>query len=83
VELAPPLLPARLDVLDTSICRRLVVGVRGQLQLSVAVALLEASRESLEPPGSCLLRALERDADRDALQRNALFSLSKKRSRWA
>jgi hypothetical protein len=80
VELAPALLPARLDVDDASPRRRFVVGVRGQLELAVALAFLEPLGKSPEPLGSCLFRVVERDADRDAVQRNALFSLSKKLS---
>jgi hypothetical protein len=80
VELAPALLPARLDVLDAGTWRRLVVGVRSQLQVAVALELLEPLGKSPEPLGSCLFRVVERDADRDAVQRNALFNLSKKLS---
>src|SRR5262249_28950532 len=80
VELAPSLLPAGLDVGDLRPARRLPVGIRRELELAAVLALLEAVRVPLEPLGARPLRARERDADRHALQRNALFSLSKKPS---
>jgi hypothetical protein len=80
VELAPALLPPRLYGLDAGLRRRLLVRIGGQLQLAVMLALLEAFGKALQPLSSCLLRAVERDADRNAVQRNALFSLSKKLS---
>jgi hypothetical protein len=80
VELAPALLPARLDLLDAGARRRLALRVRRQLQVAVELALLEPLGKPPEPLGSCLFRAVERDADRDAVQRNALFNLSKKLS---
>jgi hypothetical protein len=80
MKLAPALLPAGLDVLCGNAGRRLTLGVRGELELVGDDALLEPFRKALEPFGPRLLRALERDANRDALQRNALFSFSKKPS---
>jgi hypothetical protein len=67
-------------VLDASLRRRLLVGIGGELELAVMLSLLEAFGKALQPLRSCLFRAVERDADRNAVQRNALFSLSKKLS---
>ena len=56
------------------------VGVRGELDLVAALALLESFRRELQHQRASLFRALQRDADGDAPeagQRNALFSLSK------
>jgi hypothetical protein len=80
VELAPALLPARLDVRDLRAGRRLTFGVRRELELAALLALLEALGIPLDPLGSRLVRARERDTDGDASQRNAFFSLSKKPS---
>ena len=57
-----------------------VAHVGRELEGAAELALFEAFGEPLEPRRPRLLRALERDADRDALQRNALFSFWKKPS---
>jgi hypothetical protein len=80
VELAPPVLPTRLDVDGFEPRRRLALDVRRELELVVTDDLLEALGEALDPLGPSLLRAGERNADRDAPQRKTLFSLSKKPS---
>jgi hypothetical protein len=80
VELAPPVLPTRLDVDGIEPRRRLPFDVRRELELVDTDDLFEALGEALDPLRPSLLRARERNADRDALQRKTLFSLSKKPS---
>jgi hypothetical protein len=80
VELAPTFLPTRLDFDRIELRRRLTFDVRRELELVGADDLLEALWKALDPLRASLLRARERDADGDALQRKTLFSLSKKPS---
>jgi hypothetical protein len=80
MEVAPPLLPARLDVLDERVRRRLRVRVGDELELRTERTLLETLREALEPLRARLLGARERNPNSDSSQRNALFSFSKKPS---
>ena len=89
VEPAPALLPARLDLVDPRAAEDLPepllaagVRVRGELEPVAGLELLEALGEELDHRGPRLLRARLGNADRDApeVQRNALFSLSKKPS---
>src|SRR5918995_964498 len=87
VEGAPALPPVGRDVV--LLCRAeragdarpaVRIGVRRELDLVAALALLEPFRRELQHQRASLLRALLRNADGDAAkaaQRNALFSLSK------
>jgi hypothetical protein len=77
VELPPPFLPAGLHVLDLRARRRHVVGVGSELELGPVRPLLETLRKPLEPRRAGFFRALDGNANRDPLQRNALFSFSK------
>jgi hypothetical protein len=91
VEAPPAVLPAGLhrptaDVreLGTKVVLAHVVRVRRQLDSVGRRCLLEALREQLEQPRSYFLRPLGGNGDDDAaegaVQRNALFSFSKKPS---
>ena len=90
VEVAPPLLPAVLDLGRAGAPERLPepflaagVGVGDELDAALAVDLLEAEREQLEHHRAGDLGPLGTDLDGDApetAQRNALFSFSKKPS---
>ncbi len=89
---APPVLPARLDVVAARTAEEVPeallaagVGVRSELDALRTVDFLEALGEELEHGRASLLEPLPADLDRDsaqAAQRNALFSLSKKPSSW-
>jgi hypothetical protein len=88
VELAPTILPSRLDRFRGDVAERgpksllaRRVGVRDERPL----LLFEALRVQLEQPGSRRLKGIGRDGDADPAeldpaQRKALFSLSKKPS---
>ena len=86
VELAPAILPARLDLVPTRVREapraraRRGVAVGGELELAGTLDLLEALRRELEEPRTQLLGRSSGRADRGADQRNALFSFSKKPS---
>jgi hypothetical protein len=79
VELPPALLPTRRDIGDVRLPEigGNVVHIGGELDRAGDLALLESGGKALEPRRARFLRALERDADRDPLQRNALFSFWK------
>jgi hypothetical protein len=89
---APPVLPARLDVVAARTAEEVPeallaagVGVGSELDALRTVDFLEALGEELEHGRASLLEPLPADLDRDsaqAAQRNALFSLSKKPSSW-
>jgi hypothetical protein len=70
------------DLFDHSVAqvRRHVVQIGGELQLRDEVTLFEPAREPVDPFRPRALGGVERNANRDALQRNALFSFSKKPS---
>jgi hypothetical protein len=82
MEGAPAEFPVGIDFLRVGVLQVLrdLVDVRGELERRGELTFLETGRKALEPRGPRLLRALEGDADRDALQRNALFSFWKKPS---
>jgi hypothetical protein len=88
VELAPTLLPARLDLRDRGVgegggdaLRRRAEG--GELDRGGVLALLETLRRQGDEPCPQLLRRLARDGDRRADQRKACFSFARKpSSRW-
>jgi hypothetical protein len=82
VERAPPLLPVVGDRNDRRVRELLrdLLDERGELERTAGGALFESFRKALEPQCAPLLGPLERDANRNALQRNALLSLSKKLS---
>jgi hypothetical protein len=92
VEVAPPLLPAVLDLRGAGTAERLpepffTAGVRvgDELDPALAVDLFEAKREQLEHHGARNLGTFGAHFDSDAAeaspgQRNALFSFSKKPS---
>jgi hypothetical protein len=85
MELAPAILPPRLDLVDarlreggTDALGRLAVG--GELDRVCVFCVLEALRCELEEARPQCLGRLARRRDRGADQRNALRSLSKKPS---
>ncbi len=85
VELAPAILPSGLDLAPRRVRERGEdapgrLAVRGQLELAGTLDLLEPLRGELDEPRAELLGRLDRNADRGADQRNALFSFSKKPS---
>ena len=90
VELAPAVLPARLDVGDVRVRKRLSdrgfpggVDVRRKLDVAAVVDLLEAVRRKVEKACDRVLALRPRNAQRDPdepAQRNALLSRSKKPS---
>jgi hypothetical protein len=90
VELAPALLPARLDLRTRNRSEPLphprlarLVGVRGELDVPGPLALLEPLGEELDEDGSRGLRFGSGHDDGDApqqVQRKTLFSFSKKPS---
>jgi hypothetical protein len=82
VKSPPRVLPAGADLLDRDPVEipRELLDVGRELQLALDLALLEPGGKSLEPVRARLLRALGGNTKRDALQRNALFSFSKKPS---
>jgi hypothetical protein len=84
VELAPAVLPARLDLLDRGTREpwRDALRVRSQLDRVAELPLLEPRREQLEPASALDLRPLVRDdrGDPEQPQRKALLSFSKKPS---
>jgi hypothetical protein len=82
VELAPAVLPAGLDLLGVrggELGRQSLAGlaVRGELDVVATFDLLEAVGGELKESRPGLLGLVERDRDRNAPQRKALFSLSK------
>jgi hypothetical protein len=79
VEGAPSFLPAGRDIGDVRLAEigGNVVDVSSELDLAADLAFLEAAGETREPRRPCLLRARNRDPNRDSLQRNALFSFWK------
>ena len=92
MEVAPTILPPRLDVCRGCAAERVPealfaagVRVRDELGRPAAVDLLEAAGEQLEHDGARRLDPLGRDLDAhaaEAAQRKALFSFSKKPSSW-
>jgi hypothetical protein len=90
MELPPALLPAACDLGLHGVReggpnrgRSGLVGVSGQLDSAVSIALLEPAREEVDEGGACDLGLRRRDLDCDPpepAQRKTLFSLSKKPS---
>jgi hypothetical protein len=90
VELPPALLPTRRDVCLDCVregrpnrVRSGLADVSRQLDLAVAIPLLEPAREEVDEGGAGDLGLGGRDLDRDPpepAQRKTLFSLSKKPS---
>ena len=85
VELTPAVAPVlryvdglRAGKCATDLLLPRLVRVDGELNAVRTLDFLEAPREEREQPGARFLGLLERGEDRDAFQRNALLSLSKK-----
>jgi hypothetical protein len=78
----PTRFPVGIDLLRVGVLQvvRDLVDVGGELERAGELTFLETGGKPLEPRRPCLLGALEGDADRDALQRNALLSFWKKPS---
>jgi hypothetical protein len=82
MERAPAGFPVGIDVLRVGVLQvvRNLVDVRRELERAGELTFLETCGKALEPRSPRLFGALEGDADRNALQRNALFSFWKKPS---
>ena len=68
MELPPAILPTGVDVLHARARRRLVIGVRGELDLAAQLDFLEALGEAFQPGRPCLLGTFGRHADRDPFE---------------